>query len=371
MIAGDGPRPAGAGAGPALGRGRALDRGPDRDSVDAALPAAAGELGAAGRRPYSIPRGGATGLGAVGYALAAAELGAQLDLDDVTVVVADRIRRHPGRAGRGARAARPPVDAARLLGQPPAAGVAAAGADAGPRVPAPARRGAGRARPTSTSSTPAAPVTACPRRTAWSPPSTRWTRGTHARSGLHAPRPGPVRLAGAGPSSSGTPAAYSTRSLAATGGCLVTTMTRPPRPPRGPGRARAHRGRVRAGERRRGFLHHGMNLADIAHLLDLRRPGDPARGGPRPARAAAGDHGHPGRRIPLRPGQRRAVQLARAVLRQPGRRRRRLAARRTAAPRGGPGRLPAAPARRPDRPDRGVRRPRGRAGRRSRGTPKP
>jgi len=63
---------------------------PDRDSVDAALPAAAHELAAAGRRPYLIPRGGATGLGAVGYALAAAELGAQLgaQLDgDVTVVV--------------------------------------------------------------------------------------------------------------------------------------------------------------------------------------------------------------------------------------------------------------------------------------------
>jgi D-cysteine desulfhydrase len=60
---------------------------PDRDSVDAALPAAARELTAAGRRPYLIPRGGATGLGAVGYALAAAELRAQLDGDDVTVVV--------------------------------------------------------------------------------------------------------------------------------------------------------------------------------------------------------------------------------------------------------------------------------------------
>src|SRR6185437_404389 len=64
---------------------------PDRDSVDAALPAAAYELAAADRRPYLIPRGGATGLGAVGYVLAAAELGAQLgaqlDSDDVTVVV--------------------------------------------------------------------------------------------------------------------------------------------------------------------------------------------------------------------------------------------------------------------------------------------
>ena len=60
---------------------------PARDRVDAARPAAAPALGAAGRRPYLIPRGGATGLGAVGYALAAAELRARLDSDDVTVVV--------------------------------------------------------------------------------------------------------------------------------------------------------------------------------------------------------------------------------------------------------------------------------------------
>jgi D-cysteine desulfhydrase len=65
---------------------------PERDSVDAALLAVARELTAAGRRPYLIPRGGATGLGAIGYALAAAELRAQLDGpglggQDVTVVV--------------------------------------------------------------------------------------------------------------------------------------------------------------------------------------------------------------------------------------------------------------------------------------------
>jgi D-cysteine desulfhydrase len=51
---------------------------PERDSVDAGLPAVAAELTAAGRRPYLIPRGGATGLGAVGYALAAGELVSQL-----------------------------------------------------------------------------------------------------------------------------------------------------------------------------------------------------------------------------------------------------------------------------------------------------
>jgi 1-aminocyclopropane-1-carboxylate deaminase/D-cysteine desulfhydrase-like pyridoxal-dependent ACC family enzyme len=65
---------------------------PDRDSVDAQLPVAAAELAAWGRRPYLIPRGGATALGAVGYALAAAELHEQLaghmaSHGDVTVVV--------------------------------------------------------------------------------------------------------------------------------------------------------------------------------------------------------------------------------------------------------------------------------------------
>jgi D-cysteine desulfhydrase len=51
---------------------------PARESVDAGLPRAAAELTARGRRPYLIPRGGATGLGAVGYALAAFELHEQL-----------------------------------------------------------------------------------------------------------------------------------------------------------------------------------------------------------------------------------------------------------------------------------------------------
>jgi D-cysteine desulfhydrase len=50
----------------------------DRASVDRVLPRVAGELTAAGRRPYMIPRGGATPLGATGYVLAAAELAGQL-----------------------------------------------------------------------------------------------------------------------------------------------------------------------------------------------------------------------------------------------------------------------------------------------------
>ncbi|HUB22784.1 MAG TPA: pyridoxal-phosphate dependent enzyme [Streptosporangiaceae bacterium] len=64
---------------------------PERDSVDAGLPAAAAELAACGRRPYLIPRGGATGRGAIGYALAAVELREQLTaygVDSARVVVA-------------------------------------------------------------------------------------------------------------------------------------------------------------------------------------------------------------------------------------------------------------------------------------------
>jgi D-cysteine desulfhydrase len=51
----------------------------ERESVDPALDAAAAELQARGCRPYLVPRGGATATGTVGYALAVAELAAQLD----------------------------------------------------------------------------------------------------------------------------------------------------------------------------------------------------------------------------------------------------------------------------------------------------
>jgi D-cysteine desulfhydrase len=57
---------------------------PERESVDPALDAAAAELRAAGCRPYLVPRGGATATGAVGYALAVAELAAQLDAERAT-----------------------------------------------------------------------------------------------------------------------------------------------------------------------------------------------------------------------------------------------------------------------------------------------
>ena len=51
---------------------------PERSSVDAGIDAVAAELRAAGRRPYLVPRGGATPLGALGYVRGHAELTAQL-----------------------------------------------------------------------------------------------------------------------------------------------------------------------------------------------------------------------------------------------------------------------------------------------------
>ena len=52
---------------------------PGRSSVDAGIEAVTAELRAAGRRPYPVPRGGATPLGALGYVRASVELAAQLE----------------------------------------------------------------------------------------------------------------------------------------------------------------------------------------------------------------------------------------------------------------------------------------------------
>jgi D-cysteine desulfhydrase len=52
---------------------------PGRSSVDAGIEAVTAELRAAGRRPYPVPRGGATSLGALGYVRASVELAAQLE----------------------------------------------------------------------------------------------------------------------------------------------------------------------------------------------------------------------------------------------------------------------------------------------------
>lgn len=50
----------------------------DRDAVDELIRLRAEELAAAGRQVYAVPRGGSTELGAVGFAVAAAELAEQL-----------------------------------------------------------------------------------------------------------------------------------------------------------------------------------------------------------------------------------------------------------------------------------------------------
>jgi D-cysteine desulfhydrase len=51
---------------------------PDRASVDAGVEHVAGELRAAGRRPFVLGRGGATPVGALGYVAASVELAGQL-----------------------------------------------------------------------------------------------------------------------------------------------------------------------------------------------------------------------------------------------------------------------------------------------------
>ena len=102
----------------------------DRGSVDAGLAAAAADLAAAGRRPHVIPRGGATAVGAAGYALAAFELAGQLAEHGIA---AARVIVPVGSGGTlaglvagnvllgrpltlvGASASRPPAEAARRV----------------------------------------------------------------------------------------------------------------------------------------------------------------------------------------------------------------------------------------------------------------
>ncbi|MEO7006249.1 MAG: pyridoxal-phosphate dependent enzyme [Terrimesophilobacter sp.] len=62
-----------------------------REELDGAVSAYAGTLSAEGRRPYPLPRGGATAVGGVGYALAAREFSAQSEQAGIsagTIVVA-------------------------------------------------------------------------------------------------------------------------------------------------------------------------------------------------------------------------------------------------------------------------------------------
>lgn len=79
LIAGPTPLPAAPGLALAAAAGaRIVATGGPREQVDAAVAAHAETLRAAGRRPMAVPRGGSTPVGAVGFALAVAEVAAQL-----------------------------------------------------------------------------------------------------------------------------------------------------------------------------------------------------------------------------------------------------------------------------------------------------
>lgn len=59
----------------------------DRNSMDEYAAELAGRLRAQGRRPYVVPRGGATPIGACGFAVAATELVEQVGEQPITVVI--------------------------------------------------------------------------------------------------------------------------------------------------------------------------------------------------------------------------------------------------------------------------------------------
>src|SRR6266566_10007248 len=73
---------------------------PDRASVDGAIEETAGELRSNGRKPYTIPRGGASVLGTLGYVLAVRELAeqcvAQGIVPDVIVLATGSCATHAG-----------------------------------------------------------------------------------------------------------------------------------------------------------------------------------------------------------------------------------------------------------------------------------
>ena len=87
-----------------------------REELDDAVLDHANALRAEGRRPYPLPRGGATPVGAIGYVYAARELAEQCDRAGIQVADGsgrDWLRRHPGRAGRWPGRIRPDVAARR------------------------------------------------------------------------------------------------------------------------------------------------------------------------------------------------------------------------------------------------------------------
>lgn len=85
------PEPVGLKVSRRLGADVVFTGSPDRTSVDARLDELGAKLIADGRNPYVIPRGGASAVGAVGYAVAASELAGQLaaaGVGDATVLLA-------------------------------------------------------------------------------------------------------------------------------------------------------------------------------------------------------------------------------------------------------------------------------------------
>ena len=92
-----------------------------REELDAAVLLHADDLRDSGRRPYAVPRGGATAVGALGYASAAREFsramrpGRDRRPDGGG---GNRIRRHPGRSAGRSGGIRPAVAGDRGLGQP-------------------------------------------------------------------------------------------------------------------------------------------------------------------------------------------------------------------------------------------------------------
>jgi D-cysteine desulfhydrase len=90
-----GPRPSGPAVNVELARSAGarllFDAVASRDELDEAVVVHAAQLRTSGRRPYPLPRGGATAIGALGYAYAAREVAEQCEnaeIDPRTIVVA-------------------------------------------------------------------------------------------------------------------------------------------------------------------------------------------------------------------------------------------------------------------------------------------
>ena len=87
-----------------------------RDLLDDGVLEHAKALRAEGRRPYAVPRGGATATGGLGYAYAARELADQCNAGRHHCADGgggDRFRGHPGRSGRRTGRVRPALAACR------------------------------------------------------------------------------------------------------------------------------------------------------------------------------------------------------------------------------------------------------------------